>query len=470
MKQQVFNPYLPSWEYIPDGEPRLFGDRVYVYGSHDDPGGPADCICWSAPAENLSDWRYEGVVYPQAHNPFMPSARFLSAPDVVQGSDGRYYLYHCFGFLGEMGVAVCDTPAGKYEFYGKVRFPDGSVWGRNPGDQLPSDPGVLIDDDGRVYLYSGFAGEVPFSAFHRRDLRNDGGVVMELERDMVTIKAGPEVLFPAKGKPGAFPDHAFFSASSIRKVDGKYCLVYASEHNHDLCYAVSNRPKGPFSFGGVLIDQGDLYVDGNDDESHAYNYLGSSHGGLLNIGEDWYVFYHRQTDRSSRLGQACAEKLERRRDGWFRQAKITSCGLNGGPLRAEGRYEARIACNLWSQDGTGRYDCKTPHIAFRGHPYFTRSSKNREGCGDQCIANMRAGAVAGFKSFRFNGAETAVSVETRGAEDGRFIVLDAEGMVAAVPVNGTGELKIAPGVHPLFFVYEGKGKVDFISFTIHGGS
>ena len=27
------NPYLPAWEYIPDGEPRVFGDRIYVYGS-----------------------------------------------------------------------------------------------------------------------------------------------------------------------------------------------------------------------------------------------------------------------------------------------------------------------------------------------------------------------------------------------------------------------------------------------------
>ena len=27
MKQQVFNPYLPSWEYVPDGEPHVFGDR-----------------------------------------------------------------------------------------------------------------------------------------------------------------------------------------------------------------------------------------------------------------------------------------------------------------------------------------------------------------------------------------------------------------------------------------------------------
>ena len=31
MLKQAFNPYLPSWEYIPDGEPHVFGDRVYVY-------------------------------------------------------------------------------------------------------------------------------------------------------------------------------------------------------------------------------------------------------------------------------------------------------------------------------------------------------------------------------------------------------------------------------------------------------
>ena len=35
MKQQALNPYLPGWEYIPDGEPHIFGDRVYIYGSHD---------------------------------------------------------------------------------------------------------------------------------------------------------------------------------------------------------------------------------------------------------------------------------------------------------------------------------------------------------------------------------------------------------------------------------------------------
>ena len=33
--RQAMNPYLPLYEYIPAGEPNVFGDRIYVYGSHD---------------------------------------------------------------------------------------------------------------------------------------------------------------------------------------------------------------------------------------------------------------------------------------------------------------------------------------------------------------------------------------------------------------------------------------------------
>ena len=99
MKQQVFNPYLPSWEYIPDGEPYVFGDRVYVYGSHDSFGAPIFCVkdyvCWSAPVTDLSDWRYEGVIYRKNQDPSNKlGIRCLYAPDVTQGPDGRYYLYY----------------------------------------------------------------------------------------------------------------------------------------------------------------------------------------------------------------------------------------------------------------------------------------------------------------------------------------------------------------------------------------
>ena len=111
------------------------------------------------------------------------------APDVTQFPDGR------FDFMGEMGVAVCDTPAGQYQFYGKVHHRDGKVWGKKSGEQFPFDPGVLTDDDGRVWLYSGFATKVPFPASRWHDLRNDGGVVMELEREpfrtMPSLKLPP---------------------------------------------------------------------------------------------------------------------------------------------------------------------------------------------------------------------------------------------------------------------------------------
>lgn len=55
------NPILPLWEYIPDGEPRVFGDRVYLYGSHDRPGAPDFCDhklkVWSASVDDLNNWQ-----------------------------------------------------------------------------------------------------------------------------------------------------------------------------------------------------------------------------------------------------------------------------------------------------------------------------------------------------------------------------------------------------------------------------
>lgn len=480
-KQQVFNPYLPSWEYVPDGEPRVFGDRVYVYGSHDSFGAPIFCVndyvCWSAPVDDLSDWRYEGVIYRKKDDPSNKlGLRSLYAPDVTQGPDGRYYLYYALSFLGEMGVAVCDTPAGRYEFYGHVHFKDGHVWGKRSGEPLPFDPGVLVDDDGRVYLYSGFAINVPFLATRGHNLTNEGGVVLELEQDMLTIKSGPELLFPTKGKEGAFEHHAFFEASSIRKIDGKYCFVYSSEHNHDLCYAMGDSPKGPFTYGGRLVDLGDLGLNGNEDESHAFNYLGNTHGGMVEIHGQWYIFYHRQTNRSSYARQACAEKLVRTPDGGFVQAEITSCGLNDGPLKGIGKYEARIACNLWSAEGTGRYDGRSPKKRLKLHPYFTQSGKDRESDGDQYIANFRNGAVAGFKYFEMDDANQ-IHIEVRGNAIGIIQVSDQADFInlcAQVPIHildhgkkeYKGRLSIAKGKRALYFRFLGEGRLDFLSFEL----
>lgn len=479
--KQAFNPYLPSWEYIPDGEPHVFENRVYVYGSHDRFNAPIFCVndyvCWSAPMDDLSDWRYEGVIYRKNQDPKNRlGLRLLFAPDVCRGADGRYYLYYAFDFMGIMGVAVCDTPAGKYQFLGHVHYPEGTVWGRKKGDQFPFDPGVLADDDGRIWLYSGFYTPTPAFVTGFKKLRNDGGTVVELEQDMLTIKGEPKVIFPKEG-PGSFPNHEFFEASSIRKDGDKYIFVYSSRHNHELCYAVSGRPDGGFTFGGTLVSQGDLFLDGNEDERKGLNYLGNTHGGLLNIGEDWYIFYHRQTNRHSYSRQACAEKLVRSPDGSFRQAEVTSCGLNGGPLRGIGRYPAYIACNLWSKDGVGRYDGASPKKRLADHPYFTQTGKDREGDGGQYIANLRDGAVAGFKYFDIRELKT-VSVELGGAAEGEFLLSDRpdfQTVSARIQLKLTGgraefraPCAMADGERALYFKFCGVGYVDFHFFSLEG--
>lgn len=473
---QAFNPYLPSWEYIPDGEPHVFGDRVYVYGSHDHFNAPIFCVgdyvCWSAPVENLKDWRYEGVIFRKNQDPKNKlGIRLLFAPDVVQGADGKFYLYYAFDFMGMIGVAVAEKPAGPYRFYGHVHYKDGTVWGRKKGDQFPFDPGVLVDDDGSVYLYSGFYTPTPAiaSGFHK--LKNDGGVVVQLESDMMTIRENPKLLFPKEGE-GSFPNHEFFEASSIRKDGKKYIFAYSSRHNHELCYAVSDYPDRDFTFGGTLVDQGDLFLNGNEDESKALNYLGNTHGGMLNIGEEWYIFYHRQTNQHSYSRQACAERLEHPAPGVFKQAEVTSCGLNGGPLNGTGRYEARIACNLWSKNGVARYDKK---FDKKAHPYFTQTGKDRMENGDQYIANMRDGAVAGFKYFEFGG-EKRIRLAVSGVCSGIVEVShtpDFKAVIARIPVSAKGKQENAEGAfapqkgtQPLYFRYTGEGAMNFHTFEM----
>lgn len=80
--KQALNPYMPSWEYVPDAEPHVVGDRVYVYGSHDIFNGLNFClgdyVCWSAPVDDLGNWRYEGCIYKREQDPAAPRIRLTN--------------------------------------------------------------------------------------------------------------------------------------------------------------------------------------------------------------------------------------------------------------------------------------------------------------------------------------------------------------------------------------------------------
>ena len=480
MKKQVFNPFLPSWEYVPDGEPHVFGDRLYLYGSHDAFNGSDFCVndyvCWSAPLDDLSDWRYEGVIYRKEQDPRNKDGKMhMCAPDCVQGPDGRFYLYYQLHALTCTCVAVADTPVGPFEYYGCVRHPDGTPWGEKKGDSFAFDPGVLVDDDGKVYLYAGFSPEGLFKhVFKLRGNKVDGSVCLELEPDMITVRGGehPIVPGPVLARGTDYEGHGFFEASSIRKIGKKYYYVYSSILSHELCYAVSDKPTEGFRYGGTLVSIADIGYKGN---RTPLNYTGNTHGGMAELNGQWYIFYHRQTNRIKCSRQACAEKLTILPDGSIPQVEVTSCGLNDGPLTGKGSYEARIACNLGAAVAMVKSDEAKKKDKKNLLPTFTQSGEDREENEDQYIANLRHGSWCGFKYFAFDGSESKLTVTVRGDAAGTLKVYTDRDLppVASVPVklsddwtSFSGKLTIPAGTAPLYFVYEGGGSLDFAAFEI----
>lgn len=162
-------------------------------------------------------------------------------------------------------------------------------------------------------------------------------------------------------------------------------------------------------------------------------------------------------------------------NGMFQQAEMTSCGLNGKPLKGIGTYPARIACNLWSKDGTGRYDCKNPKKAFADHPYFTQDKKDGDEDARQYIANMRDGAVAGFKYFEM-GETTEISLCIRGSGTGHMRISyypDFKEVCGTIPVMPREkwhweytDLACENGIRPVYIQFTGAGSVDFSAFNL----
>ena len=492
MKKQAFNPYLPTYEYIPDGEPRVFGSRLYVFGSHDKAHGTEYCqndyVCWSAPVDDLGNWRYEGVIYRKEQEPLYNGRdiRNLYAPDVVQGTDGRYYLYYSMENSEVISVAVCDTPAGSYVFLGHVHDENGYEPGSREGDWIQFDPGVLVDDDGRVYLYSGFNPFFPFKS-HRTFV---GAYVMELKPDMVTLAGEPKIIMPKENKE--IGNHNFFEASSIRKIGTTYYFVYSSQQCVELCYATSIYPDREFTYRGTIISNIDVGVNGNTEPT---NHGGNNHGGMVQIGEQWYIFYHRPTNQTMFSRQGSAEPIVIAEDGTIQQVEMTSCGLNGGPLRGEGTYSAGIVCNLFSKDSTtvNLEDMRDNEKREAAMPYLTQDGADlvevsaadgnlRQGT---YVTQIRDGSILGFKYFDLK-TLCRMRIRIRGNAEGTVWICtqrcseteqNFSSVIAQIPVtiSASGEMgwqdfygtaSVQPGVYPLYFHYQGRGEIALQEFEL----
>ena len=510
MKKQVFNPFLPLWEYTPDGEPHVFGDRLYLFGSHDTEGGERYCaegnyVGWSAPLDDLSDWRYEGIIYESKQDPRVRGDfADLYAPDVVRGNDGRYYLYyHISGGIGNVGddhntavgVAVCDTPAGKYQFHGHLRNPDGTPFVR----YLPGDPAV-INDNGVIRLYYGwslsmvaagahggeaagrsaneklaqlkkldkqairhFLVDVEKMMFHRtkEQLLADKEDVMGanhaiLADDMLTVISEPTRIVPGQFMSFGtrFEGHAFYEASSIRKIGDLYYFIYSDENSNMLSYATSKYPDRDFVYRGIIHSNGDVGLNGREGKDRL-NMTANNHGSIECVNGQWYIFGHRHTHNSTYSRQAVAEPITIEADGTIRQAECTSCGLNGGPLVAEGSFPAAIACNITN----GAMPYATNRILNADIPYVTHEGEGENAL--RFITNMKDGCKAVFKYFHFNGNEM-LKLVSRG-DTGSFEVYADDTLQGTIPVGTDASVAItATGTHALTLRYCGEGAADLL--------
>lgn len=319
------NPYMPLWEHVPDGEPRVFeynGEkRVYLYGSHDTARTEYcgnDQVVWSAPISDLTDWKCHGVCYKSPDS-------ILYAPDVVQKGD-TFYMYVAEEKGSRIMVATSKNPAGPFT---------------NPiKTELAFDPGILVDDDGKVYAFWGFCKQY----------------CAELNDDMATIKKETirenvvkHCIAPWSPKDNMEDENdAFFEASSPRKLFGKYVFIYSKRYythrpeygvyedcNGFLSYKYSDSPLDNYVMGGdISFNGGEIIPNADGTNSMTYRW-GNNHGSIMEIDGQWYVFYHRQTGTDEFSRQAMLEPVDVAMDknGKIFIGKITY--KDGEPISSE---------------------------------------------------------------------------------------------------------------------------------------
>ncbi len=398
------NPYMPLWEHVPDGEPRVFehnGEkRVYVYGSHDierEQYCGRNYVVWSAPVDDLTNWKYHGVAYETHYD------SILYAPDVVKKGD-TYYMYAAERKGSLVVVASSKTPWGPFE---------------NPVEtKLGFDPGILVDDDGRVYAYWGGCAAPCY--------------IVELEDDMATFKEETLVSNPMGHSTCPWDPKddghislidAFFEASSPRKVLGKYVYIFSRRYekpipelgiygdcNGFLSYRFSDSPFGPFIEGGDFsFNGGEILHDSEGVGTMTYQW-GNNHGSIMEVNGKWYVFYHRQTGVNEYSRQAMLEPIDVAlgKDGRLyigdirflagepvssKPVEMTSQGAHINGLDARKWISAGYACHI--------YGSKT-------RAYVKPVYEERDDISSP-VVDMSSGTTVGFRYLQF-GSNTPKSV------------------------------------------------------------
>ena len=445
------NPYLPLWEHLPDGEPRVFDDpdnpghqRAYIIGSHDvhyDKYCGNDVRMWSAPVEDLTQWRDEGPIFSWYAGGQWDT---MYAPDLVCTTDrttGKktYWLYpHSRGWGRIAMVCKGDRPNGPFT---PVNLTDDGMRCL-PGSLIDFDPSVFIEpvndkkdkdyDKGyRAYVFYGF----------------QHSTACELDQEtMYSKRPGTELIdpfIPASSRDGKLLDKEgseykalykgqnpldfnFFEASSIRQVGNKYVMVFSGysgkeygldNTNSALRYAYGDTPLGPWRSGGVLVDSRGVVPNEDGSKLITTNAGHNTHGSLQEINGQWYVFYHRPPRGFGNARQAMVApvKIE-----WDKKPVA-----KGGQVRITG-YDPFTKNNEWTAKATDGNEYTGAEVTSEGFQIFGLPCYGYYSAGIACymagpnanqymqdnhdvwdnsmdLAGLQGGSIIGFKYFNFEG-------------------------------------------------------------------
>jgi arabinoxylan arabinofuranohydrolase len=443
------NPYLPLWEHLPDGEPRVFEDpdkpgkyRIYIIGSHDvrfkSYCGP-DIRAWSAPVEDLSNWRDEGPIFTY---PIGGQWDVMYAPELVEvkRKDGtkEYYLYpHSRGRNREPMVAKGNRPDGPFTPINMTNDGMSTI----PGSIMGFDPAIFIDyiTDPKDPDY-----EIGFRAYGFWGFQRSSAGQLD-QNTMYSLRPGTQTInyfIPASSRygvirdpegttyPRVYPDENlgsfnFFEAASIRKIGNKFVWVYSGYSGPDyglgstnsaLRYAYGDSPLGPWKSGGVLVDSRAV-VPGQDGTTLQTSYSGhNTHGSIQLINDQWYVFYHRAPRGFGNARQPMVAPVTIKWDEKpvAEGGKVTIRGYNpyseNAIWTAKDSQEREYTGAEVTSEGFHIYGLDPYQYYSAGYACYLSNLNSQQDSWDiwdnnMSITNVNNGNIIGYKYFGFGGLD-----------------------------------------------------------------
>ncbi|MEA5405981.1 glycoside hydrolase family 43 protein [Arcicella sp. DC2W] len=289
-KKPISQP-LVSHIFTADPSAHVFNGKIYIYPSHDiesntkqnDDGGHFDMKDYHILSMDKIGGKVKdnGVALDIKDIPW--AGRQLWAPDAAF-KNGTYYLYFPVKDKNDvfrMGVATSKSPVGPFKAEKEPIKGSFSI-----------DPSVFKDTDGNYYMYFGGIWGGQLQRWKTGTYEQNGKLqddsqpalspkIAKLSKDMLSFseEAKDVKILDKNGNELLAGDNKkrFFEASWVHKYKGKYYFSYSTGDTHLIAYATGDKPYGPFTYQGVVLNP----VDG-----------WTNHHSIVEIKGKWYLFYH----------------------------------------------------------------------------------------------------------------------------------------------------------------------------------